>query len=278
MPDGGTGRFRDNEEHPSRLPWFVAGTLDPAEAAQVEAHLVACAACRAEADALASMRRTVLDLGGGSHAAAETLNAYSTGDSALPAQARRTIEAHLERCAECAEDLAALERSRRALSAAEEPAPAGASGPRRWTFPRRAVRPVAGAAAAALLAVLGFIWTTRGGGPGDQGTPSLGAVDATLLPGVRGEPPSAALHGEGPWVVRIVLPFGADHSEYLVRVAGAGGGAARKVAGGLRPADDGSLTVTIPELPGAGTYQVFVEPPGAPAPRAYRYRFQLVEP
>lgn len=50
----------DGREHPDVLPWYVTGRLDPDERARVEAHLRDCAECRAEVEALVSMRRTHL--------------------------------------------------------------------------------------------------------------------------------------------------------------------------------------------------------------------------
>jgi putative zinc finger protein len=47
-------------EHPSELPWYVTGRLDPREASRVEEHVRGCAACRVEVEALASMRRTIM--------------------------------------------------------------------------------------------------------------------------------------------------------------------------------------------------------------------------
>ena len=45
--------------HPERLPWFVSGRLDRAEAAAIERHLRSCDACRAEVSALRSMYRSI---------------------------------------------------------------------------------------------------------------------------------------------------------------------------------------------------------------------------
>jgi anti-sigma factor RsiW len=48
-----------NNEHPDTLPWFVAGTLEPAESENVSRHIERCTVCREEVEALSSMRQTL---------------------------------------------------------------------------------------------------------------------------------------------------------------------------------------------------------------------------
>jgi len=56
----------DSDEHrlaQELLPWFVNGTLDAAEGAQVEAHLAHCGRCQADAAAQAAIRAANVDAG-----------------------------------------------------------------------------------------------------------------------------------------------------------------------------------------------------------------------
>ena len=56
----------DSDEHriaQELLPWFVNGTLDAAEAAQVTAHLAHCSRCQADAAAHADLRAMTADAG-----------------------------------------------------------------------------------------------------------------------------------------------------------------------------------------------------------------------
>jgi anti-sigma factor RsiW len=51
-------RFDGGAHHPAEelLPWYVNGTLDPDERAEVQAHLDRCSHCRVEVDALRAFR------------------------------------------------------------------------------------------------------------------------------------------------------------------------------------------------------------------------------
>lgn len=115
-----------------RLPWWVNGTLEEAEAQRVEAHLAECAACRDELEAtrgalalygahlpiealleLVEAETGEREAGGSSHAA---------GGAVLSSEA---VAAHLGHCPPCREQLALLRESRAAVegeSAAREPA------------------------------------------------------------------------------------------------------------------------------------------------------------
>ena len=77
--------------HPERLPWFAAGTLDRAQAAEIERHLQSCAECRDEVAALRSMTRSlgVLPL---DHIAADRLVVYHAAPADMADGAKKAVE------------------------------------------------------------------------------------------------------------------------------------------------------------------------------------------
>jgi len=116
-----------------RLLAWRAGMLDGAEAGRIEAHLADCAECRATADALAPASAG----DAGTHLAASLVAAWPRAQQSLRGLERALVRHHLERCAECRQDLESLGYEPRlelvpALEAAEPvtasaPAPAVAA-------------------------------------------------------------------------------------------------------------------------------------------------------
>jgi len=98
------------------LPWLINGTLDSGERRQVEEHLESCADCRGElavtrgAFALygAHLPATVL----AQHA--EIPEAHLYGAAGLPIE-RRLVEAHLDHCVACRDDVELTRESLRSL-------------------------------------------------------------------------------------------------------------------------------------------------------------------
>lgn len=103
------------------LPWFLHGSLRPAERALLAAHLAGCAGCRG---ALAATREASALFAG--HPEASTLVDYALGLPLDPSAGleRSTLELHLAHCAECREELQLVEADRGSAAAAGRvPAP-----------------------------------------------------------------------------------------------------------------------------------------------------------
>lgn len=125
----------------------------------------------------------------------ETLAGYV--DGALTTRERAEVDAHLASCAECREGVELARAGRAAVAALPEvPVPLGVTGPvlrnvrkeRPWLT--RAGRPVAFAAAAALVAAVGWVGLRSLGGAGDQ--PSQTTADTTAPAAEDGEAETAA--------------------------------------------------------------------------------------
>lgn len=105
-----------------RLPWLVNGTLDADERREVEEHLADCASCRRELAAT----REAFDLYS-AHLPPELLTAYAEAPDAESWKVgggpdgpgavveRDVVEAHLDHCNDCRDDLALVRESRAAL-------------------------------------------------------------------------------------------------------------------------------------------------------------------
>src|SRR5690349_24925128 len=87
-----------------RLAAWRASVLDDAEAARVAEHLASCADCRAAADAYAE--RPAGD--GGAHVPASLIAVWPRAQHDLRGLERTLVRLHLERCAECRQDLETL--------------------------------------------------------------------------------------------------------------------------------------------------------------------------
>ena len=87
-----------------RLAAWRAGVLDDAETARVDEHLAACADCRALADEYAELPAGEA----GTHVPASLIAEWPRTQQALRGLERTLVRKHLERCAECRQDLEAL--------------------------------------------------------------------------------------------------------------------------------------------------------------------------
>ena len=87
-----------------RLAAWRASVLDDAEAARVAEHLAVCAECRAAADAWAEPPAGAA----GMHVPASLIAAWPRAQQTLRGLERTLVRRHIERCAECRQDLEAL--------------------------------------------------------------------------------------------------------------------------------------------------------------------------
>lgn len=137
------------------LPWYLNGTLEALELAELEEHLAGCAACRAE---LAETESARLLFGG--HPTAEMLVQYAFEAPEAP---RDLIEAHLAGCEACAEELIMVRQSRGEMARTAAPRPAAKVVPlTRSVTPSPFWRAAAVAASViGLLGVGGGLWGWR---------------------------------------------------------------------------------------------------------------------
>lgn len=265
-------QLQDRSPHPDVLPWYVSGRLDPPEAERVRSHVETCAACREEVRVLSAMRREMIGALSASHVPAAELVEYSEGGGALPADRRAAIEGHVRACAACRQDLEALAASRDSIG--EAPVTPTVAPPSPRPGARRAT--LGWAAAAAVLVVVGSGIVLRGLAPSPLPVGGLQEIRSiTLLPPERAGQDSPALTGAGPWVVTVVLPFGAPDGRYAVRVEAGGGGSPSGTRVATAAASEGRLSLLIGDLPAEAGYRLVVE--RTEAPRAsYAYEFRIV--
>jgi anti-sigma factor ChrR (cupin superfamily) len=191
--------------HPDRLLWYAAGSLDPAESAEIERHLRECADCRGEVEAVRSLARTLRADPERAHVPADRLVAWQDARSGLSPAERAGIGDHLRRCPSCASDLDAL---RRANGVERRPQ-------LRWALP----------AAASLVLVLAAGWQL-GGRRGDPARPARDTRPIVLVlpPGQRGGsllpaiPAVPAVPAGRALRVEALLPLHADQAAYRLRI------------------------------------------------------------
>lgn len=230
-------------QHPDRLPWFAAGTLEPAEAADIEGHLETCAECRAEVEALRSMARTLRAFAPTGHLTPEILVAYHGDPGALSPEERSRVEDHLRSCVPCRADLRALLRADASLHSASR-------------------RQLMGAAASVLIVALAGwqIATWRAPAPSPQGF-----VHVVLMPSERGTVPRIPA---GPCVLDLVLPLTAPDGVYVARVQPSDGHA---IWLGPSASKEQRLSLSVRDGLTPGRYVLFLRPQGGDASEEYAY-------
>ncbi len=160
------------DEAIERLPWYLNGSLDPTERAEIHGHLADCVACRAALEETRLGYRIF-----SAHVPSEALVDYAW-DRTPEGLDSGLIERHLEDCAECSAELELIRTSRRL---AEEPdvvllrpnvRAASGPAPMPMVVPRRALRTWQ---VSALAAALGGVVALSGWMNSETARRSLGA-------------------------------------------------------------------------------------------------------
>lgn len=247
--------------HPHLLAWHATGDLDPVRAGVVASHLQGCPACR---KMLVSLRAVISEgprPAGGEHPTEEDMVLHEAGDLVGPPCA--AVDDHLEKCADCAEDLRILVRASAALRLESD----GSSGHPDRHQRRRIPRASWSVAAAALVAALvgaPFLVLER---------PERGVVDrrATIRPVQRGAGPENLLEGEGPWSLSVILPFAAIEGIYEARIVAADGPGLSGPTWTVEVVD-GATNVPAARLK-PGRYRLVLEHSGGRS--SYEYEFRV---
>lgn len=254
-------------QHPDLL-LHIAGQVDRGLAADIAAHLKTCAECREEAEALRSLRSTMLSRAGAGHVPVDDLVLYDEGELAGHPDRAASIESHLETCADCRTDLGSLQAARRLQGEPDRTA-----SPAAGSALRRRARIGWACLAAALLAAFALFPLMRGLRTSASKPPASEAQAVTFAPPRRGDVDDRRLPGSGPWAIRVVLPFGASPGSYLCRIERSDGSLAHATAAPLA-SDGSSLVLRVEPLP-AGPYRLLVGPgPGMVDPQ-YVYPFHV---
>jgi len=224
------------------------------------------------------MRRTLHRGEGGDHVAVLDLIDFVTDEAATGDGGERAaaVRRHLTDCAACREEVDVIHQARRAraaVPAAGEPEEASGPAMRGAAAQRWRSAFYAAAAVAALL----LVPATRGlVGRSEVATTPREVHPVRLLSQTRGDEGATVLSGSGPWIVEVVLPFGAPAGEYVVGF-GSPGGADRTVELRAQPNAEMILSLLLPALPRAGSYEIAVTPV-VPTGKSYRYTLTRSNP
>ena len=257
--------------HPPQLAWHVARNLDPATAVAIAAHLERCRECREEAEALASMRRSLLLLHRADHVPGPELVAYENGEMERESARRVAVETHLEQCHDCRDDLAALERCRSVDEALQ-------SAPRRVgrVAATRRLAWLFGSAGAAVV-VLALLALPELRRPPVRAPDAAVAAPIVFAPPRRGETVVRGVPAGGAGAIAVVLPYDAPEGTYRARFERPDGAPATDPAAPVTTNGNGVLTLAVPPLPPGESYRLILSLDGRKGPATYVYPFR-VEP
>jgi len=270
-------------EHPEHLLWFVAGQVDAFERASISRHLERCEDCRAEADSLTSMMKSMVAQTHLDHVAAEDLVVFEEEASTSGPDRATHIQKHLEECAGCREDLQTISQAREREMSAPRPL-RQVPPPLRFVGhdipaisverPKRRWLPAAAACVVVMFA-LGVTSLAR------KDTRPAGPVPMKLVvlaAPQRGVESMTVLDAPGPWAVRVLLPYGTEPQTFKVSIRREQGGTLPRLDALALSDSEGCLDVIVPELPAAGRYELVLAPlspvkPGDSEDRIYTFEY-----
>ena len=265
-------------EHPNLLFWYVSGDMDSSDRSQVESHLERCEECRIEVRALASMMRSLKFHARGEHIASAELISYEERSTLARADRRAAIEAHLQTCADCAEDLESLKRAHdieRRTPAVSPTAPAPAPTPAPTRPDRLSIRAwalYACVAAAILLAtVLPLLWRPTAIDP-------MTVTPVVFAAPQRGPEARRVLPGSGPWSVRVILPLDSPLGGYLATVLHEDGTPVAGFEASAQARDESGVVLVLPQLPAPGRYLLLLRLESGESKSPEVYPFEVVPP
>ncbi len=232
-----------------RLPWYLNGTLEPVELAEVRQHLETCESCRTALAETGQTWAVFAHQDSSRHLSAQDLVTLAWGETAAGMDSA-TAEAHLDSCAECAAQLEMARMSRR-LEEEENvvpfPAPVAKPRPLAGAAPRSWRAAALAAGLAAVVAAGGWLHAVRQPLPlaaGQQASvpQSANVIDLGNSDAVRGQESGKTIRRDQ--LSTLLLPAAKDASatapgEREAEIVDAGGKVVWKEPH-LRPVEIGS--------------------------------------
>jgi anti-sigma factor RsiW len=281
-------------EHPNLLFWYVSGDIDSSDRSGVEGHLAICEECRIEVQALTSMMKSLRFHARVEHIPSAELVLYEERSTLARADRRSAIEAHLQTCRECTDDLESLRQAsgieRRSMSSADaigsessgaasgvaDLRAVGASGSVKAKGPAR-VSILSGALyAGAALAIL--IATMLPGRLRPAAVEPITVTPVVFSAPQRGAEAARVLPGLGPWSVRVILPLDAPLGDYEATVLREDRTPLPGFETTAAARDESGVVIVLPPLPAPGRYLLLLRLHSDRSETPEQYPFEVMSP